>query len=152
FGSYAVFDRQAQDILDHKAPLFWISDPARTDRIVYPPGYSLWIAFIYRVTAERSAASVQRFQWLIDSLSVLLVVGIGTTAYRWKVGVIAGVLAALSPLLALGGSTPNADAPTSWFVLGAVWCLLLAAKRQRPSYAVAAGGLLGVACWLRVNP
>lgn len=152
FGSYAVFDQPAQDILDHKSPRFWISDPSRTDRIVYPPGYSLWLAFIYRLTGERSAAAVQRVQWLLDSLSVLLIVAIATIAYRWKVGVIAGVLAALSPLLALGGATPNADAPASWFVLGAVWCLLLAARRERIGYAIAAGGLLGLACWLRVNP
>ena len=152
FGSYVVFDRPAQDILDHKSPLFWISDPSRTDRIVYPPGYSLWLALVYRLTGERSAAAVQRVQWLLDSLSVLLIVTIASTAYRWKVGVIAGVLAALSPLLALGGATPNADAPASWFVLGAVCCLLLAARRQRIGYTIAAGGLLGIACWLRVNP
>ena len=151
-GSYAVFDHQAQDILDHKTPAFWIDDPSRTDRIVYPPGYPLWMAFIYAVTGDRSPVSLQRVQVVIDSLAVLLIVGIGATAFGWKTGLLAGVMAALSPLLALSGATPNADAPASWLGLGAVWCLLLAARRQRIGYAIAAGSLLGLACWLRVNP
>jgi len=152
FGSYAVFDARAQGILDHKTSAFWISDPSRTDQIIYPPGYPLWMAFVYAITADRSPASVQKVQLIIDSLSVLLIMGIGATAYGETVGLLAGAMAALSPLLALSGSTPNADAPASWLVLGAVWCLLLAAKRQRIRFAIAAGALLGLACWLRVNP
>ena len=152
FGSYSIFDRQARNILDHKEPIFWINDSSRTDQIVYPPGYALWMAFIYAITGDRSPVSVQHVQMIIDSLLVLLIVGIGATAYGWTVGLVAGAMAALSPLLALSGATPNADAPASWLVLGAVWCLLLAAKHQRVLLAIAAGVLLGLACWLRVNP
>jgi hypothetical protein len=151
-GSYAVFDSSAQAVLDRREPAFWINDSSRTDRIVYPPGYPLWMAFIYGLTGDRSPVSLQRVQLVLDSLAVLLVVGIGATAYRFRVGVLAGILAALSPLLALSGATPNADAPASWLILGATWCLLLAAKRNRVAYAIASGGLLGLACWLRVNP
>jgi hypothetical protein len=152
FGSYAVFERQAQDILDHKTPPFWINDSSRTDQIIYPPGYPLWVAAIYAATGDRSPVAVQRVQLVIDSFAVLLLVGIGATAFRWSIGIAAGVLGALSPLLALAGATPNADAPASWLVLAAVWFLVLAAKRQRVGFAIAAGGLLGLACWLRVNP
>jgi 4-amino-4-deoxy-L-arabinose transferase-like glycosyltransferase len=152
FGSYSVFDRQAQNILDHKEPMFWINDSSRTDQMIYPPGYSLSVAAIYGATGDRSPVAVQRVQLLLDSFSVLLLVGIGATAFRWSVGVAAGVLGALSPLLALAGATPNADAPASWIVLGAVWLFLLAAKRQTIKHAIAAGALLGLACWLRVNP
>jgi len=152
FGSYAVFDGQAQGILDHKIRPFWIDDSSRTDQIVYPPGYALWMAFIYAITGDRTPVSVQKVQLIIDSLLVLLIVGIGATAYGWRVGLFAGAMAALSPLLALSGATPNADAPASWLVMGAVWCLLLATKRQRVLFVIAAGALLGLACWLRVNP
>ena len=151
FGSYAVFDSQAQAILDRRESVFWINDSTRTDRIVYPPGYPYWLAFIYKISGQRSPAIIQQVQIVLDSLSVLLLVGIGFSAYRWTVGLLAGILAALSPLLALAGATPNADAPASWLVLAGVWCLLLAAKRQIIAYAIAAGALLGVACWLRVN-
>jgi len=152
FGSYSVFDRQAQNILDHKEPMFWINDSSRTDQIIYPPGYPLWMAAIYAVNGDRSPVTVQRVQLVLDSLAVLLLVGISATAFRWSVGVVAGVLGALSPLLALAGATPNADAPASWIVLGAVWLLLLAAKRKTIKHAIASGALLGLACWLRVNP
>src|SRR5205823_13223461 len=46
FGSYAVFDREAQDVLDGKEPFFWINHSTRTDLIQFPPGYRLWFAFI----------------------------------------------------------------------------------------------------------
>ena len=152
FGSYSVFDRQAQNVLDHKEPMFWINDSSRTDQMIYPPGYPLWVASIYAASGDRSPVAVQRVQLVLDSLSVVLLVGIGATAFCWRVGIAAGVLGAVSPLLALAGATPNADAPASWIVLGAVWLFLLAAKRQTIKHAIAAGALLGLACWLRVNP
>ncbi len=152
FGSYKVFDRYAQEILDHKSPPVWINDPTRTDLMVYPPGYPLWLALIYSSSGERSPEVVQKVQMVLDSLSVLLLVGVGMAAYGWRTGAAAGTLGALSPVLALGGATPGADAPACWLVLGAVWCLLLAAKRESYGYAIAAGALVGAACWFRVNP
>ena len=150
-GTYAQFDTQAQSILDKKASVFWINDATKTETAVYPPGYPLWLAVIYRITGVRSAESVQVFQWVLDSWSVLLVLGIAITAFDWRVGIISGLAAALSPLLALYGVTPLADAPTSWLVLAAVWLLLLSFKRDRAMLALAAGVLLGASCWLRSN-
>jgi len=63
----------------------------------------------------------------------------------------AGLLAALSPLLALYGATPLADAPASWIVLAGVLTLLLATKRRSFTVAFIAGLILGASCWLRVN-
>jgi len=147
-----VFDRQAQDVLDGRESFFWIPDSSRTDLIQYPPGGRLWMAFIYLITGERSAASVQWFQLVLDSLSVLLVFAIGLTAYGWGVGWWSGLVAALSPLLAFAGATPGADSPTSWLVLGAILLLLLSVRRKSIPLACAAGALLGIACWIRVNP
>ena len=125
-GSYAIFDRQAQNILDGKASIFWIDDPSQTEAAIYPPGYPLWLAFLYKISGERSAIATQRVQWVLDAFSLLLVVAIGVTAYNWSIGLAGGFLAALSPLLALSGATPLADAPTSWIVLTGVWMLMLA--------------------------
>ncbi len=150
-GSYAVFDRQAQNILDGQSSIFWIDDPETTEAAVYPPGYPLWLALVYKITGERSAAATQKVQWILDSFSVLLIVAIGVTAYSWPVGITAGFLGALSPLLALSGATPLADAPTSWIVLIGVWMLLVAFKRQRISWAIGAGLAAGASCWLRPN-
>jgi 4-amino-4-deoxy-L-arabinose transferase-like glycosyltransferase len=150
-GIYANFDRQAQDWLDGRGSMFSIDDPSRTDAAIYPPGYPLWLAFIYSVTGSRSPGTVQNVQWVLDSFSVLLIVGLGVTAFGWRTGLWAGGIAALWPLLALSGAGPLADSPTAWIVVGAAWLLLLAAKRQSLAWAVGAGALVGASCWLRAN-
>ena len=150
-GTYARFDQQAQNILDGKASAFWIDDPGQTEAAVYPPGYSLWLAFVYKLTGDRSAQSVQIVQWVLDALSVLLIVGVGATAFDFRVGITAGFLAALAPVLALNGATPLADAPTGWLVVAGVWLLLLAWKQEKLWWAVGAGAFVGASCWLRAN-
>lgn len=151
YGIYAVFDRQAQDALDNRAGFFRLDDPSRTDAAIYPPGYPLWLAFIYSVTGTRSAAVVQSVQWVLDAFSVLLIVGAGVTAFGWRAGLAAGWMAALSPLLATYGAVPLADAPTGWVVVGGAWMLLVAAKRRSLGWALGAGALVGASCWLRAN-
>jgi hypothetical protein len=154
-GIYAIFDSQAQDILDGKAHPFWaedaLSSPRAATAAVYPPGYSLWLAFIYGVTGARSALVVQSVQVVLDAFFVLLIVGAGASAYGWRAGLTAGVLAALSPLLAFNGATPLADSPTAWVVVGGAWMLLLAAKRLSWRWALGAGLMVGASCWLRAN-
>ena len=154
-GIYAIFDNQAQDILDGKVNAFWVEDalssPRAATAAVYPPGYSLWLAFIYSLTGRRSVLVVQNIQLTLDSLFVLLIIGVGATAYGWRVGLVAGVLAALSPLLAFNGATPLADSPTAWLVVGGAWMLLLAAKRLSWRWALGAGLMMGASCWLRAN-
>ena len=152
YGSYAIFDRRAQNILDGKESFFWISDSSRTDLIQYPPAFPLSIALIYKLGGERSAYAVHRAVWVLDALSVLLIVGIGVTAFGWSAGFVGGVLAALSPLLAFYGVSPSSDAATTWFVLGSLWMLLLSARRLSWRWALGAGLMLGAACWFRVNP
>jgi len=150
-GIYGTFDRQAQDWLDGRASIFWIDDSSRTDKAIYAPGYPLWLALIYKLSDSRSAAIIQNVQWVLDSFAVLLVAGVGVTAYSWRVGLWAGAIAALWPLPATYGAVPLADAPTSWIVVGATWMLLLAAKREGLGWALGAGALIGASCWLRAN-
>ena len=151
-GSYRVFDKRANDILDG-GRLFWIDDPSRTDLAQYPPAYPWMVAAIYRLTGQRSAYAVQSAQAVLDLiLSMVLITGLAVTAYGWPAGMAASVFAALSPLLAIVGVAPSADAPTTWFVAGGLWLLLLAAKRGSVCWALASGVVLGIACWLRVNP
>jgi 4-amino-4-deoxy-L-arabinose transferase-like glycosyltransferase len=153
YGSYRVFDKRAQDLLDGRARVFWIDDATRTDQVQYPPAYPWFVAVVYRLTSNRSAYAVQKVQAVMDLLlCLLLTTGIAVTVYGWRVAMAASVLVALSPLLAIIGVWPSADAPTTWFVLGALWLLLIAAKRNSLWFAVASGVVLGIACWLRVNP
>jgi 4-amino-4-deoxy-L-arabinose transferase-like glycosyltransferase len=152
YGSYSVFDKRANDILN-RGRLFWIDDPSRTDLVQYPPAYPWMVAAIYGVTGERSVYAVQNVQTLVDLfVSFLLVTGIATTVYGWHTGLTAAFFTALSPLLAMVGVSPSADAPTGWFVGAALWLLLVAAKRNSLRWAIGAGMVLGMGCWFRVNP
>ena len=82
-GSYAVFDSAgAQDVLDRSILPSGLLSLAN-HRIVYPPGYPLWLALIYKLTGNRSPVAVQYVQMALDSLAVLLVVGIGVSAFGW---------------------------------------------------------------------
>lgn len=152
-GSYAKFDRQASDLLDGRQRLFWIDDPTRTDLAQYPPAFPALLAMIYWSTGERSAYSAQIVLWFADLfLSFFLIAGFAFTAFGLRAAVASGFLLALSPLFAMYAAYPSADIPATWFVLGGAWLLLLGWQRKSVWLALAAGVLLGVACWLRVNP
>src|SRR6185503_14257154 len=152
-GSYAKFDHQARDILDGRQRLFWIDDPARTDLVQYPPAFPALVALIYKATGHHSAYSVQTVLWFLDLiLSFVLIAGMAFTAFGWRAAVASSFLVGLSPLFAMYAAYPSADMPTTWFVLGGNWLLLLALKRRNVWLALGAGLLLGIACWLRVNP
>ena len=153
FGSYSIFDRQAEDLLDDRQRLFLIDDPSRTDLVQYPPAYPAALATIYKMTGERTAYSAQTVQWLLDLvISLILVAGIANSAFDFRVALAAGLLLGLSPVLAMYAAYPSADTPTMWFVLGGNWLLIVAARQKSVALALASGVLLGVACWIRVNP
>ncbi len=152
-GSYAKFDRQARDILDGRQRVFWIDDPARTDLVQYPPAFPALVALIYKLTGTASAYPVQIVLWLLDLiLSPLLVCGIAFTAFGWRAAIASCFLMGLSAPFALYAAYPSADVPATWFVLGGCWLLHLALQRRSVWLALAAGALLGIACWFRVNP
>ncbi len=152
-GSYAKFDRNAREMLSGSQGLFWIQDPSRTDLAQYPPAFSWVIATIYKLSGSYSPYTVQLVQWLIDVfVSLLLITGIAVTAFGWRVAIVTSFLAGVSPLLAMYGAWPSADAPTAWFVLAGNWSLIVAYKRKSWWFGLAAGVFLGVACWFRVNP
>src|ERR1051325_2852152 len=91
-GSYRVFDKRANDILDGKGRLYWIDDPSRTDQAQYPPAYPWIVAAIYRVSGNRSAYSVQTVQAVFDSVfSLVLITGLAVTAYGWPTAMAASV-------------------------------------------------------------
>jgi 4-amino-4-deoxy-L-arabinose transferase-like glycosyltransferase len=152
-GSYKKFDSQAQDLLEGRQRLFWIDDPTRTDLAQYPPAFPALLAAIYKLTGVRTAYSAQIVLWFADLiLSFLLIAGIAHAAFGWRAAIASSFFVALSPLFAMYAAYPSADIPTTWFVLGGAWLLLLAFQRKNVLLALAAGVLLGIACWLRVNP
>jgi hypothetical protein len=151
FGIYNIFDEQARAIVDGTSAVFWMTDPANVKLLIYPPGYAIWLAVVYAVSGDRSPHIVQIIQVLLDSASVLLIVRTGEAVFSRSIGRIAGVFAALSPLLAFYGATPLADSPTSWLVLSGMFFALKTVKTDSVLYALSAGAAIGASCWLRSN-
>jgi 4-amino-4-deoxy-L-arabinose transferase-like glycosyltransferase len=153
YGSFRNFDERARNMIDGVEPVFFLTESDRTDLIQYPPGFPLLVGLVYEITGDRSASAVHRVLWPLDAVIVpILILGIGVTAFGWQAGYAGAVMAALSPLFALCGVSPSADAVTTWVVLAGVWILLAACKRQSWRLALASGVVLGLACWFRVNP
>src|SRR5258708_7018744 len=66
-----------------------------TALISYPPGYSIFLAVIYHLVG-RDYFAVQLAQNLLNSLSCVLIFLIAAQLVGWRVGVISGLLAAVS--------------------------------------------------------
>jgi Dolichyl-phosphate-mannose-protein mannosyltransferase len=153
FGSYSIFHSQAEDLLEGRRRLFLIDDPSRTDLVQYPPAYPAALATIYEITGNRTAYSAQIVQWFLDLvLSIVLVAGIANSAFDYRIAFAASLLLGLSPVLSMYAAYPSADTPTMWFVLAGNWLVIIAAKRKSVVLALLSGVLLGIACWIRVNP
>jgi hypothetical protein len=85
-GTYAAFEERAVKVIDGKEPIFWVSDPSRTDVIFFPPGYPLMIAAIFRLTGQHSIYAVQAVQTVIDLLvSLVFITGLAVTAFGLRV-------------------------------------------------------------------
>lgn len=115
------------------------------------PGYSVFLSTVYR-TMGRDFFRAQLVQNAVNSFSPVLILLIAGALIGLRVGVVSGMLAALSHHLAHISNFILPDAMHALPVLGAIY-LLLIASRSRHSYRLyaAAGFLIGVATWLRAQ-
>ncbi|HVF57172.1 MAG TPA: glycosyltransferase family 39 protein [Pyrinomonadaceae bacterium] len=116
----------------------------------HPPGYSILLAIVFGIFGE-SNASVQFVQIVADSLGSVVTFLIAAALLPRAVALIAGTLAALSPQFTWNSVLLLPDTLATLPVLLAVYCVVLATKRPRLAFFVAAGALVGVSCWLRAN-
>ena len=129
------------------------SDP-RTHgmRLVHPPGYLLYLIALFKLMGWDNRPGVMALQVILDSLTAVLMVLLTAWMTNLRVGLLAGLLIAVSPHL---GIVAVFVSPESLFVLPvvlAVGCLYLAGGRDHSiRYYLCAGLLLGIACWLRSN-
>jgi hypothetical protein len=126
-------------------------DPSDTRWLTQAPGYSIFLSMVYQ-TLGRDFYKAQLVQNALNSLSPVLLFLIAGSLISWRVGAVAGVLAALSHHLAHISNFILPDAMHALPVLGAIY-LLLVARRSRYSYGLyaAAGLMIGLASWLRAQ-
>jgi hypothetical protein len=115
----------------------------------HPPGYSLLLAAIY--SFKQSDTAVQFVQIAADALSAVMIFLILSELFSLCTGVVAGLLAALSPQLAWNSVLLLPDSISVLPILIAVYLLTRALRNPRLITFLFIGIFIGLSCWLRAN-
>jgi hypothetical protein len=150
-GLTALYDERAVSILNGDGLLGpYDIKPSVTIGLAQAPGYSIYLSGIYSV-AGRDFFRVQLIQNALNSISPVLIFLIAGVIVSWRVGAVAGLLAALSHHLSHISNFILPDSLCAVPLIGAVLLLALCWRNRLRSYwlYIAAGALLGMAVWLR---
>jgi hypothetical protein len=146
------YQRVADLIRDGGISSFFSSSSAlaNPNNLGHPPGYSILLAGIYSI-AGRSNAAVQMCQIATDAFCAVLIFLIIAELLPLSAGIIAGLLAALSPQLAWNSVLLLPDSISVVPVLLAVYVFARALRNPRLLSFIIVGILIGISCWLRAN-
>jgi hypothetical protein len=124
--------------------------PGDANILMYPPGYPMVMAAVFRIFGE-SDSSLRVFQIICDAAAAVLLFFLVVEFLTWKVGMVAGLLAALSPQLAYYSLILIPDSLVTLPLLLALYFLVRALKHDSLPAVAAAGFFIGLSCWLRSN-
>ncbi|HSB11129.1 MAG TPA: glycosyltransferase family 39 protein [Blastocatellia bacterium] len=147
------YDRRAVSILAGEGLLGpYGIEPSNTQWITQAPGYSIFLSGVYSLF-DRNFFDAQLVQNLLNSLSAVLMFMIAGSLISWRVGVLSGLLAALSHHLGHISNFILPDEMNALPVLAGIYLLMLARRRLGDSHwAYAAAGIaIGLASWLRAQ-
>src|SRR5262245_24348021 len=147
------YDSAALGILAGEGVL-WprVRDRERTGLLARPPGYALYLAAVYKAIGH-SFFAAQLVQNLLTSLACVLLVLAAERLASWPAGVVAGVIAALSPPLGYVSALVLPDALSALPLMLALAILARAHPDGGASLwtSALAGALVGAGVWLRPN-
>ncbi len=146
-----AYDSRASSIIQGDGLLGpYYSDVRNTSPLARAPGYPICLSVLYSIFG-RDHFRVQLIQNVLNSISPILIFIISGLLVSWHVGVVSGLLAAVSHHLSAMSNWLLPDSLPAFFLLVAVY-LFLIARRSRP-YApwlyILAGTMIGVSAWLR---
>jgi len=125
-------------------------DPPSNARVIdHPPGYPLLIGAV--TTASADVETWRVIQIALNSLAAVLLFLIAAALLNERVGMIAGMLAALSPQLAYHSGLLLPDELSVIPILTAVYFFVLAMRVPLVRNALLCGVFLAASCWLRSN-
>lgn len=153
FGGLTVmYDARAADIVEGGGLLGPYGKPWQTQWLGEAPGYAIYLSAIY-ATAGRDFFKVQLVQNALTASAPVLLFWFAGLLLGWRVGVVAGSLAAVSHHLAHISNFILPDALCALPLLAAFYLLWRWRRGPYlyPVYALA-GLLCGVAAWLRPQP
>lgn len=125
-------------------------DPGDAHILIHPPGYSILLLVIHKLHGDPTF-TMRALQVVCDSAAAVLVFLITVEFLPIVVGIIAGVLAAVSPHLAYYSLWLTADSLVVLPILLAVLLIVRSLRRPRLWVVILAGVCLGISCWLRSN-
>ena len=153
-GLTETYDQRAASILEGEGLLgpYYIK-PSKTVWIAQAPGYSIFLSAVY-LAFGRDFYKVQLAQNAVNSLSPVLIFLIAGVIVSWPVGVVSGLLAAISHHLGHISNFILPDSLSALPVLAGMLLLALAGRfggRRLKSYLFygAAGVMFGLSSWLR---
>ncbi len=123
--------------------------PSNARVIDHPPGYPLLVGVVYAIAGEGDAWHV--VQLALNSLAAVILFLIAAKLFGEKVGIIAGVVATLSPQLAYHSGLLLPDELSVIPILGAVYFFVRLLRNPRSMDAILCGLCVGLSCWLRSN-
>ena len=143
---------QAEQLLDGEGMLFPrnYDDPTNAQLLVHPPGYSIFAAAVFKVFGN-SRDGLTITQIIADGAATVMVVLIAAELFPFAAGLLAGLLAALSPHLAHYSMFLLPDVLSALPLLVAIYIVARTFRNPRPVPIIAAGFSIGVCCWLRSN-
>lgn len=149
----AHYDARAVSIVEGHGLL--LPDDRRTkdtSLMAFSPGYSLFVGAVYSVFG-RNFFAVQLIQDLLCSLSSVLLFLIAGEVISWRVGIAAGLLAAVYHGFAFFANFILPDPLCPLLILLTTFFLVRAWATRNRSYLpfLAAGLALGISIWLRPN-
>lgn len=152
FGMSDLYKANAQNLLSGRLDLFikGPNPPSDADILMHPPGYSLLLAFIFKLFGD-SNTPWRLAQLLMDALTATSIFFLARELLPISAAFIATMLIAVSPQLA---HTSLVLLPESLSVLPVVWAVFLIVRSFKSPHlflTAAAGVLIGISCWLRPN-
>ena len=127
-------------------------DASDTRLLAHAPGYPIFLGAIYS-TLGRSYFNVQLIQNAVNSIVPVMIFLIAGMLLGWRVGTVAGFLAAASHHFSYYSNFILPDSLCALPILGALYCLAIAERsRRKPLWLYGfAGVLIGASIWLRPN-
>jgi 4-amino-4-deoxy-L-arabinose transferase-like glycosyltransferase len=149
----ARYDDAALGILSGDGVLYPTEpDPARTGLLARPPGYALYLAAVFRVLGHDLFAA-QLVQNALTALCCVLLALAAARLVSLRVGIVGGLIAAISPQLGFASNLVLPDALSALPLLIALLLLTAAHPDRRGGWwwSALAGAAVGAGCWLRPN-
>lgn len=124
-----------------------MSDP---DLLGHPPGYPFFLAVLISLAGD-SDTVIQIVQIAVDAMAAVLLFLIGFELLGRVIGVVSGMLAAMSPQFSWNALLILPDSISVLPLLASIYLLILARRRTRWWLLFLVGVLIGLSCLLRPN-